>query len=153
MLSLLLLACACRLAESFSWGTSQCSSPMHASSRSLATGAVQVHTDQGLLHISASTPIRGYLISGKELVFSEIPANAQLTDVCGGQNTAVCHSNSTPRDSVEVRYRCKERLKSAELSIQVVFGYKIPYVSLSGSVVCPQIDAPSAVSLTTPSSA
>lgn len=152
MFSIFLLACFCRIGESFTWGTSQCTSPMHASSRSFSRDAVQVHTEQGILHISASTPIRGFLISGKELMFSEIPENAQLTDVCGGQDTAVCHSNSTPRDSVQVRYRCKEGLSSADLSINVVFGYKIPYISLSGSVRCPETEQIPVLSVTTPSS-
>lgn len=142
MLVLILLAWACGLVESFSRGTTQCAPPMHASGRSHSRDSVQVQTDRGALHIASSRPILGFLIYGKELMFTDIPANAKLTDVCGGNESAVSHSNSTPRDSIEVRYRCKDGVDSAELTIYVVFGYKIPHVSLSGSVVCPEPENP-----------
>ena len=121
----------------FSWGTTQCAAPMHMARKAFRSDGVKVSRDDGQLHISSATPIRGFLIVGRQLRFFDPPEHSQLTDVCGADSGAVMHSDSTPRDSVSVSFDCEEGLESAEVSIYLVFGYNIAYVSLTGRVHCP----------------
>jgi hypothetical protein len=133
---LLLISGSMQMAASFSWGTSQCSSPSHASRRAVGYAGLKVYQEEDYINISSEvSKIKGFLISGKA-EFTDIPDHAKITDVCGSLMGAVCHSDSTPRESVRVRFRCLEKEVSVDISIYVVFGYKEPYVHLSGRVRC-----------------
>ena len=139
---LLFLGCWVWSAESFSTGTTQCSSPSHASGRGKVSPDLQVYAGEDSISFSSATAIRGFLVTGKGLIFSDIPEHAQLTDVCGQIVSAVTQSDSTSRESVTLRFRCEEGMETAELSIYAVFGYTVPHAYRSGRVNCPAIREP-----------
>jgi hypothetical protein len=125
-------------AEAFNWGVTQCSSPSHASGRAKPDpeGVEVFTTEDGMFHITSSRPIKGFLLTGKDVSFSEIPEHATLTNVCGQGDNGVSHSNSSPRNAISVRYTCANGIESVKLQIYLVFGYRIPYLPLSGNVKC-----------------
>ena len=151
VISLLAFAAFClRESVSFSWGTTRCSAPAHPGGRGLTSQGIKILKDDGELHISSMTPIRGFLVFGAGVQFQNPPDHSVITDVCGADVGAVMHSDSTPRDSVSLHFECDPGLESAKATIYVVFGYKLPYVVLNGRVQCPQL--PSEPSTTTVSS-
>jgi hypothetical protein len=138
MLRFLLIVVLASQAVAWSWGTDNCISPSHPGRIARRTDHVEVVTDNGLLHISAKMPIKGFLINGPSLTFYEAPEHSKIRDICGTPYGAITHTNNIPRDSVQVRFRCQPGLETADLNVYVVFGYRVPYVSLSGVVRCPQ---------------
>ena len=137
MLSFLLTILLASDAVAWSWGTDNCIPPSHLGRRSLRSDHVDVVTENGLLHISANMPIKGFLINGKSLTFHEALEHSRIRDICGTPNGAITHTNNIPRDTVQVRFRCEPGLETADLNIYLVFGYRVPFVSLSGGVRCP----------------
>ena len=122
----------------FQWGVTQCISPMHGVRRAAGPEGVAIYTYRGKIHVESGNPIKGFLLSGRDIIFSNPPADSELTSVCGGPGHGVSHTNSNNRHHIVVDYVCEEGVREADLSAYIVFTRSSPYVALDGRLGCPK---------------
>jgi len=88
--------------------------------------------------ISSPTKFRGFLFTaGDGLIFTSAPEQSEISDICyKTPGRAVAHTSALDRDELVIGFSCEPGTR-VSVSVYVVFKYSIPFVSVSGSLTCP----------------
>ena len=142
-LGALVLAAFVAETSAHSWGPGQCIPPMHGHRGRVLTKPQGVNlyiVGDSSIEITSEQPIRGFLLAGDGLIFSDAPVDSSISGICGGPFSALSHTSAVERNSIKVNFECLPGKEAASLRAYIVFRRDLNAVEISGMVRCPELD-------------
>ena len=128
------------LSSGYPSGTDECGPPRHTGGSSGSSGGLSMTLDSNNnVILSSSVSFKGFFMrTNTGFAWSNPSVNSKLIHVCGGTNTAICHSNSNPRTLAKGTINCGSNPgASFTVTAYVVYTERSPYDTIVKSFVCP----------------